>query len=263
MHGHIDRQTEKMPSIDSEIEDGLLSSIGFMFDDCHSKVTRDFTFGNGLTIRINLIGQEPGHVQSGQYLWPAAEFACNYIQENWQSMSFMKANTIIELGAGCGLAGITAAKITGARNLVLSDYDIGSLKLLRDNFDLNYTNHIDNISFIFENVPWGTPIPSSISDMIKLSSKGNSSCMDTTNDLLLLGTDLIYSYDIVEPLFSTVSQLLRLVAKTSGVMTKGCFMLVSSFDIGEVRKVAFILNISLFLFCAFSLDDRKGGYSCT
>ena len=230
-------------------EEGFLSSIGFMFDDCHPKVTKDFTFSDELTIRINLIGQEPGHVQSGQYLWPAAEFASKYIKENWQSMSFLRANTIVELGAGCGLTGFAAAKITGARKLVSSDYDIGSLKLLRDNFELNFTNNMyDNkISFVVENLHWGCAIPSSVLDMIELFGVDNCNCVDMTNDLLIIGTDLIYSHDVVEPLFSTVSQLLQHVAGIRGMTTKGCFMLTSSFDIGEVRKETYLYHNDLYV----------------
>ena len=45
---------------------------------------------------------------------------------------------------------------------------------------------------------------------------------------LIVGSDLLYSEDIVVPLFTTVSQLLGRHSK---------FLLVSSFDIGQVSAI--------------------------
>jgi hypothetical protein len=49
-------------------------------------------FGNGKAIDDN-----PGFVQSGQYVWPAAEFAANFLIEKWCDL---KSRTVLELGAG-------------------------------------------------------------------------------------------------------------------------------------------------------------------
>ena len=80
-----------------------LQSIGFMFDRSHRRSQRNFVFNNGdMVIHITSIGSDPGHVQSGQYLWPAAEFACEHLIKNWD---ILFSHYIIELGAGCGLTG--------------------------------------------------------------------------------------------------------------------------------------------------------------
>lgn len=65
--------------------------------------------------------------------------------------------SLIELGAGVGLAGLIASKLKGVERVVLTDYDHGSLQLLKDNIELNKcdeynqnkdinSNHNDNNS---------------------------------------------------------------------------------------------------------------------
>ena len=82
-----------------------LQAIGFMFDRSHRRTQRNFHFNHNekdLKITITSIGSQPGHVQSGQYLWPAAEYCCKLLIEQW---SILKSDYILEIGAGCGLTG--------------------------------------------------------------------------------------------------------------------------------------------------------------
>lgn len=86
------------------MNDDDLQSIGFMFDRSHSRSKQSFSFANDITINLTSIGNDPGHVQSGQYLWPAAEFACTHIIQLWEQLN---SQYILELGSGCGLTGST------------------------------------------------------------------------------------------------------------------------------------------------------------
>lgn len=181
-----------------------------------------------------------GHVQSGQYLWPAAAFMCRYLQDNWDDL---RARRVLELGAGVGLAGILASKLPGTEQVVLTDYDHGSLELLTENIQLNLEVG-DSCMTTVEYLEWGKDreIPISCS---QASSSGSEKVTETselsdatsesiscgnTEDAetfsLLLGTDLLYCKDIVKPLFKSAKMLLR-NSKNS------CFVLVSSFDPGQ------------------------------
>lgn len=77
-------------------------SIGFMFDRLHSRTEQSISFTNGIAINLTSIGNDPGHVQSGQYLWPAAKFACVHLIQLWEQLN---SPYILELGSGCGLTG--------------------------------------------------------------------------------------------------------------------------------------------------------------
>jgi predicted nicotinamide N-methyase len=60
----------------------------------------------------------------------------HYLIDNWDQI---KSRSVLELGAGVGLAGLIASKLPGTKQVVLTDYDHGSLQLLKDNIDLNET----------------------------------------------------------------------------------------------------------------------------
>lgn len=47
---------------------------------------------------------------------------------------------VLELGAGCGLAGIAAAKYHQLSKLISTDFDFKVLEQLRSNFELNFGN---------------------------------------------------------------------------------------------------------------------------
>ena len=83
---------------------------------------------NNINISIRTIGDKPGHVQSGQYLWPASIDASNYIIDNWD---LIKTDKVLELGAGCGLTGLVISKLPHVTSVVFTDYDNGTLSLFK------------------------------------------------------------------------------------------------------------------------------------
>lgn len=120
-------------------EDGGLGCIGSMFDTAASRhvinVTLPRASDEEICITVRCINGEPGHVQSGQYIWPAAESLCRYLSAHWTTLS---SRTVIELGAGCGMAGIAAAKLGGSSTYVIfTDHDPGAVNLLEENAELN------------------------------------------------------------------------------------------------------------------------------
>ena len=53
--------------------------VGFMFDAHHFRTTKSIMFENGNSeIFLRCIDEEPGHVQSGQHLWPGAYLLSKY-----------------------------------------------------------------------------------------------------------------------------------------------------------------------------------------
>ena len=183
-----------------------------MFDDAHSKCTKTVKVNGAKSssfhfdVKIKMIGEDPGHVQSGQYLWPAARFLSNHICDVWADLG---SDRILELGAGCGLVGLTAARLPNTKIVVFTDYDPGSCKLLQDNIELNNSS----FSCTVDDLTWGDD------DKAKALVQKHGG-----NFHLVVGSDLIYSKDVIEPLLSTVSIVLSV---------EGVFVLASSFDVGN------------------------------
>ena len=216
---------------EEEEEDNLESALGFMFDSLHSKTWKVFELPKQIQIKIQHIDDNPGHVQSGLYLWPAAEYACHYLASVWGNQFMPKS--IIEFGAGCGLASIYASKLGGLQLAILTDYDRGCIDLLNNNVNANSlvgdeketvgdSNSISSSSckLFCEVFKWG----SDVTPLLQLlEQEGDMVAFD-----MILGTDLLYCVDVVNPLLRSVSELLQLGNK------KSVFVLVSSFDIGEV-----------------------------
>lgn len=112
-----------------------LGDLGFMFDAHHSKVELSVALHGGRLLRLRAIGTDPGHRQSGQYLWPAAAFLANHLIDAWETVG---AACVCELGAGCGLVGITA-ELLGASTVLMTDHDAGTLTLIRGAYHLRIT----------------------------------------------------------------------------------------------------------------------------
>jgi methyltransferase-like protein 6 len=166
-----------------------------------------------------------GHVQSGQYLWPAAAFLADYLITHWDTL---KRESVVELGAGVGLAGILTSMLPGTKRAVLTDYDRGALTLIEENISLNKrqesNSSMSNCCDIkAEFLEWGDD--ASGRNVMRALAE-----VETPFELVI-GTDLLYSKDIVEPLFKSAKQLL---ASNNDMQEDRLFILTSSFDPGKV-----------------------------
>lgn len=103
--------------------------------------------------------------------------------------------------------------------MLFTDYDPGSLKLIDENIQLNNNNN-NNVSCFSHFLEWG----SNTSDIINSLSDYHINSFN-----LIVGTDLIYSIDVVNPLFCTAKDLLN--------NCDGKFLLVTSFMLNEVSII--------------------------
>jgi len=319
------KKEESGSESDSDSDDAC---IGFMFDTARKKGKECFKFhdseGEEFAVDLNLIQGDPGHVQSGQYLWPAAQYAVTYIAEHMQHFNLhnspstdsdSSAVSIVELGAGCGLTALGVSQLLNRRlvSCVLTDRDYGSILLLEQNasqlrervgqdmFPVHRaarmrqnasagTGAVDGGAtatsiptvaapatfplFTTSEVNWGKPLPEELykrccigsifrwrgagaDTAVPLDTQGGQGGAGRDTDtegllafqLLLIGSDLLYSVDVAAPLLITVAQLLTLHAQSikdagvdaggdgaagrGGDTAAGMFILTSSFDIGE------------------------------
>lgn len=201
------------------VDEESLGAVGFMFDSMHQRFQKEILIpaeNTEIHLTMTLIGEDPGHRQSGHYLWPAAQFLATYLAKNWNKYS---STLVVELGSGIGLCGIVSSHLGDRSQLVvLTDYDHGCLELL----NINIMNNSCQINSRAQFLEWGGNIREVVKD-----HHGDS--------LLLIGSDLLYSTEVVRPLFVSVSHLLKY---HEGL--KRQFLLASSFDVGEVSYELFI-----------------------
>lgn len=201
------------------IEDDLCS-LGFMFDACHQRETRSVSLKGDLVLQVRTIGDRPGHLQSGQYIWPASIAAANYLINRWDSL---QCKAVLELGSGCGITGIALSKMAGVQSVIMTDYDLGSLQLISENIQLNGNNDSSSSSSAISSshyLEWGAPIPPSIQQLPLFPPEGFR---------LVVGADLVYSKDVIPALLRTVLSLLH--------ESLGVFILVSSFRLSDVSSI--------------------------
>lgn len=205
----------------AENGDEGLGAIGFMFDSMHERFQKDIVIQTSYRefyVTMTLIGEDPGHRQSGHYLWPAAQFLASYLAENWNKYS---SSLVVELGSGIGLCGIVTSQLGDrTQQVVLTDYDPGCLELL----NINIINNSCKINSRTQFLEWGGDIHEVVKDQ-----RGDA--------ILLIGSDLLYCTEVVRPLFQSVSQLL-----TYQQSIKGQFLLASSFDVGQVTPCCYFVK---------------------
>ena len=132
-------------------------------------------------------------------MWLGSEVLSQYLL---QQPKLIRNKTVLELGAGLGLVGITCHFI-GASKVILTDGDTKVLDNLRFNVSQNiesYSNEngdVHSSSAVSISCPqhiWGN----NIDDFIKVHGKANT----------IIATDCVYIPQSLEPLWQSIDQLL-------------------------------------------------------
>lgn len=137
---------------------------------------------------------------TGVTLWQAAPRLASFLQNHPE---VCKGKSVLELGAGLGLCGITAHYL-GAQSVVLTDGDTQTLKQMRENikhncgddaFDCTNNGTANNQIIACRQLIWGSP------HMETFVQHGK---YDT-----IIGADVVYTQESVQPLLDTVAFLLE------------------------------------------------------
>ncbi|OQR90337.1 hypothetical protein ACHHYP_05616 [Achlya hypogyna] len=205
----LDRELETLQhkALSEGSDEELLTDVGFMFDDCLEKVTCEFTYGSRVRVMLSYVQDNPGFVQSGHYVWPAAPALCEYMEANLASLP--KGN-VIELGAGCGLAGLVFAQLDPTSRIIFTDHDPGVLKTIEHNVTMQV--HREQAVCHTQSLRWGPEGANEIEAIERIQGNGATD--------LIVGTDVIYAREIVGLLFWTIDRLLA---------SHGKFLMCSSF----------------------------------
>jgi predicted nicotinamide N-methyase len=209
--------------------DDHYADIGFMFEGSEASTLKHYEFQHDhkvVKIALNVVDEVPGAVQSGHYLWPGAPTLAKYLLQ----LPLLQPTAVVELGAGCALVSVTALQVFDSiQYLVATDHDPGTLQRAEGNHDATleylgderFAERLLTVPIRFESLTWGDEQGAAqlLSD---LQRYGEGQKFD-----LVLGSDLIYDKDVVEPLFVTVSMLMD---------KKGTFLLSQSFAYDDATE---------------------------
>ncbi|XP_035690261.1 protein N-lysine methyltransferase METTL21A-like isoform X1 [Branchiostoma floridae] len=154
----------------------------------------DYSVGRGVTVRL-LAVQDGGEGKTascltGQMVWPAARVLSQYIVDQPE---LVQTRTVLELGAGTGLLGLVAAKLSPCpRKVVLTDNNMTTLDMMEANIEENFPTQttIPRCAHLH----WGENLDKFLSDHGKFD--------------VILGADVILWTQYIRPLFKTVKNLL-------------------------------------------------------
>ncbi len=229
------------PRQDQEDDYQDLTAVGFLFDAAASKTWARHAFPTSpsttgpntpkVEVEVKVIkddGDGPGALQTGQRTWPAAPFLADYLVRKWPNRDARRKCHVLELGAGCGLVGLTLAQLPGVATVVMTDHDPGTLTLIKEGIARNMAR-ITAGACECGMLTWGKNM---FQGTLYLQRGGRE--VREEDELLVVGSDLIYAEDVVEPLFRTVMG-------TCGTTeaSKASFLLCGSFPLGDAieRKI--------------------------
>lgn len=144
--------------------------------------------------------QDPNSKHLGTTVWDASMVLVKYLEKNCRKGRFcpskLKGKRVIELGAGCGVAGFGMA-LLGCD--VVSTDEVEVLPLLMRNVDRN-------TSRIMQMNPDSDRIGSITAAELSWGNKDHIRALDPPFDYII-GTDVVYAEHLLEPLLQTMLAL--------------------------------------------------------
>ena len=116
---------------------------------------------------------------TGLKTWPAAEFLINFLLNN---KYVQRDFTILELGSGIGLAGISLLKLKRARKIYFTDHHQSVLDTLKINLT---KNEISEKNYIVQKLDWEHP-------------------EDIPKSDLVIGSDIVFDPGLITSLVNTI-----------------------------------------------------------
>ncbi|XP_035680377.1 protein N-lysine methyltransferase METTL21A-like isoform X2 [Branchiostoma floridae] len=198
-----------------------------LFMDEHMNYTwKDINIGH---VQVKVHGRHGSesatYAETGQVVWPASEMLSHYLLHH---SHLVQSRSVLELGAGVGLPGLVAAKLTKEpSSVVLTDQSEVVLELLQKNTEANFTGDTDGPKCAL--LDWGVDLE---------EFKKTHGTFD-----LIIGADIIYWMEqegMAEPLFQTVSMLL---SKKADAMFLLCHHVRSAEMVQSIRDIASKFNL--------------------
>lgn len=187
-----------------EKDKGVLIKDGMMFDkdgDLILSRQQERIYQDVIIIEHTLSTHLP---DVGLQVWPGCMLLCDFILDNYTSF---ENQLIVELGAGVGLASITAALF--AKKVTATDSNLLALELCRRNASNNQHIHRN-----YENEPPTIDVHKLNWQQLQCHEgafvEDLATCFDVLHSAnVIMAADVIYSDDKTDSLFQTISEIMR------------------------------------------------------
>ena len=158
-------------------------------------VTRSYAFGEDVVQQLECSeAASTDFDQTGQIVWPSARLLSHFVARRLRSTA-LAGQHVLELGAGCGLAGLVAAHFAPA-SVTLTDNEPEVLAILR----VNAARHAaPGVDCRCEDLDWGSAAAHA---RLAAASGGRARWR------VILAADVVYWRESIEPLFDTITALL-------------------------------------------------------
>lgn len=158
--------------------------VGHLFGDEGNEleIVR-FEFG-GKTQRIKALAESTRFTVQGHVLWQGARWLSSFLCE--EPAKWSSYGRAIELGSGCGLAGIVLSQVSGIE-VTLSDFDEEVVSLLRENAKAN-----QGVRISVEKLDWRAPVEERLAGRFPL----------------VIAEDVTHNKELYGPLFTCASRLM-------------------------------------------------------
>ena len=186
------------------------ASAGFLFFESqhHELLLQEFEFTvSPSTPTLKLTFQESYTQSTGMSIWRGSEVLAEYLKQN---PGIVDKKSVLEIGAGVGLVGLTAHHL-GASRVLLTDGDEKVLENLRQNVLRNTGSSRNGTATTTTDAGDSVASSESLSCLCPQLIWGKN--LDQFRDeygysQVILGTDLFYITKSLVPLFQTVHELL-------------------------------------------------------
>lgn len=175
--------------------------------------------GENESIRLEIHGYKTDSDQvwesTGLTLWKASTYLCDYMVQHAEKL---RGQRVLELGAGLGLNGVLAHRLS-ADSVVITDGDSDAMVELRKNIVVNRIQNEsdDTVEGDSEQHPqrtvsaaqliWG--LDSANRFLESTASASSSSSLASSQFSIIIASDVIYAAIVIDPLWETVRTLLR------------------------------------------------------
>ncbi|KZV99982.1 hypothetical protein EXIGLDRAFT_723150 [Exidia glandulosa HHB12029] len=184
---------------------------------------------------------------TGLRTWGACLALCQYFQGHAE---LIRDKRILELGCGTGLMGIVLSRL-GASHVVMTDCSSEVLEGCQENVRRG-RNLERNDSVEFETLDWF--------DSLSASSRDDFASLIRTWDVdIVVGSDIVYAPEIIEPLVATVHLILSANARTTSVQIALTLRREDTFD----KFISVLHAAQLQVHIDELIPEPSGDFLCT
>jgi predicted nicotinamide N-methyase len=182
--GLEDRDIDRIVPEEQDLQQTMISKVAF--DEFSSFSVQEIGF-----VKHKLGADETDLETTGGFLWAASIILSHWLVHLRHEF---EGKRVVELGAGCALPSLAAAFCTNASTVLATDMDSATFNNTVENIKLNSGDTVESDRLSVVALNW------------RHHSSWPLSLVGKTD--IIIGSDLVFDYELVEPLVETILRIL-------------------------------------------------------